>query len=121
MADDLTETMSDIDDLSVFECRAVNQMEECCKEAAFRISKNFKLLAYNIRSIYKNFDEFLISRQRMAINFDVVVLTSAGSGQTTTLDYRCLGTRFTAVPSILIGRGCGSFLQTRAWTSYYRT
>ncbi|CAG4958153.1 unnamed protein product [Colias eurytheme] len=62
---------ADLDSYKI-KCHAVSNID-CCK--SFLTSDyNFKVLSFNIRSINKNFDNFVISLQRLKLLYDVIIL-----------------------------------------------
>lgn len=54
-------------------CLEVNKIEDCY--SILNPTYNFKVLSYNIRSINKNFDNFLVTLHRMNCYFDLIALT----------------------------------------------
>lgn len=70
--------LSDIDETLKVTCYFCDDADLCKRY----ISENhqLKLLTFNIRSIQKNLDEFLITLARISINFDVIILTECHLG-----------------------------------------
>lgn len=52
----------------------------------FTPNYNLKLIAFNVRSINKNFDSFLVFLHRLSLPFDVIILTECWLNDTTTID-----------------------------------
>lgn len=71
--DTLTHISSDIDQVSVSESEKVTPEDCSAKLKAFH--KPLKIMTQNIRSIFKNFDSFLILLAKININMDVIILT----------------------------------------------
>lgn len=68
---ELDETLTEV-------CHAY-EITESCKNTLNDIY-NLKILNFNIRSLQKNFDAFLVALKRLDINFDVIVLTECHLG-----------------------------------------
>uniref|UniRef100_A0A2A4JYZ1 Reverse transcriptase domain-containing protein n=1 Tax=Heliothis virescens TaxID=7102 RepID=A0A2A4JYZ1_HELVI len=64
---------TDLDNFSVSEARACDV--EDCKQYLSSYINPFTILTQNIRSIFKNFDNFNTLHQRLNINCDIIVLT----------------------------------------------
>lgn len=65
----------DLDNFSISECKACD-VENCIQFIyADRDRDPLTILTQNIRSIYKNFDNFTVFQQRLGIDCDVIVLT----------------------------------------------
>lgn len=67
------ELLSDLDNFSVADSKLC-EVEEC-KQYIYSYRKPLTVLTQNIRSIFKNFDDFTILNQRLGINCDIIVLT----------------------------------------------
>lgn len=67
------DTVQEIDEAFTITCHDLNSLEEC--KEVIKNSYGLKILTLNIRSINSNFDPFLIALDRLAIAFDVIVLT----------------------------------------------
>jgi len=65
--------INDIDNLSVSESKACDV--ENCKQYLSSYSNPLTILTQNIRSIFKNFDNFSSFLHRLNINSDIIVLT----------------------------------------------
>lgn len=71
--DTLIHISSDIDQINVSESESV--VPEDCSIKLKPFNKPIRIITQNIRSIYKNFDSFLILLARIDINIDVIILT----------------------------------------------
>ncbi|KAJ2939051.1 hypothetical protein O0L34_g10240 [Tuta absoluta] len=67
------ETLNSIDNVLEINCQTVESLEGC--RNILNQSHDLKVLTYNIRSIQRNFNTFLIALKRLDISFDVIVLT----------------------------------------------
>lgn len=68
--------VSEIDEAFAIPCHECNLLEEC-GELMHNLN-GLKVLTLNIRSINRNFDSFLIALERLAITFDIIILTECG-------------------------------------------
>ncbi|KAI5637833.1 reverse transcriptase (RNA-dependent DNA polymerase) domain-containing protein [Phthorimaea operculella] len=66
VADDIDQTLS-------INCVSLGNLEDCSNNLS--PSLNVKILSYNIRSIHKNFDAFLVSLKRLDQEFDAIALS----------------------------------------------
>lgn len=62
-----------IDDLLNISCHKLESVEAC--QYIIDSKFNIKILTFNIRSITKNFDAFLVALNRLNIEFDAIILT----------------------------------------------
>lgn len=73
------EVVEEIDDSFNVECVPLSRLEDCT--IYITNSKwDLKLLTYNVRSLNKNFDHFLIMLHQLDTTFDVIVLTECWLG-----------------------------------------
>lgn len=71
--DSINHLYSDIDKISVSESELVTP-EDCLTKLKI-FGNSLRIITQNIRSIYKNFDCFLILLARLKINIDIIILT----------------------------------------------
>lgn len=64
-------------------CESINYLENC--KNLFTQNHNFKVVSFNIRSIQKNFDAFLVAFSRLKLEVDVIVLTECWLSDNTTV------------------------------------
>lgn len=62
-----------LDNILDITCHDVKSLEDCSLVITHKY--NFKILTFNIRSIHKNFNSFLVALHRLSISFDVIILT----------------------------------------------
>lgn len=65
----------DIDNHPTIKCHETESLEECKDLNFIKSTNNFKIISYNIRSINKNLDDFIVSLRRLETNFDAIILT----------------------------------------------
>lgn len=70
--------VDELDEILTVDCHAYEVVESC--KNVLNDIYNFKVLTFNIRSLQKNFDEFLIILSRLEIKFDVIILTECHLG-----------------------------------------
>lgn len=73
-----------IDSFLDIQCKKFETPELC--RSVLTSNYNFKLIAFNVRSINKNFDAFLVCLHRMSVQFDVIILTECWLNETTIID-----------------------------------
>lgn len=73
MATAKLDTFEDIDRTLGIDCCNIDLLENCSN--VFTHNHDFKILAFNIRSIKHNFDSFMVALNRSNINFDIIILT----------------------------------------------
>lgn len=72
------EVLKQLDDTLTVSCRTTDDLEYC--KTIFTKDFSFKILNFNIRSLQKNFDEFIVALERISITFDVILLTECHLG-----------------------------------------
>lgn len=73
MATSKLDTFDEIDRTLSIECCDIDLLENC--STVFTDNHDFKILAFNIRSIRHNFDLFMVALKRLKITFDIIILT----------------------------------------------
>lgn len=76
--------MDEFDEIMNIECHVSNKIESC-KDMINVTENNFTVLTFNIRSINRNFDNFLVTYQRLNIGFDVIILTECWLSETSSV------------------------------------
>lgn len=72
------DTVTEIDNAFKIDCQTCDLLEHC--KDVMSDSHNFKILAFNIRSIRKNFTKFLVAFKRLKIEVDVIILSECWLG-----------------------------------------
>lgn len=75
---------TNIDSILEIPCHLLSNPEDCMK--IITPNFNFRVLSMNIRSISKNFNEFLVYLRRLNITFDVLVLTECRLNDSSIID-----------------------------------
>ncbi|CAH2104110.1 unnamed protein product [Euphydryas editha] len=73
----------DVDNSYKFKCHTISYPEECSNIIS---SFSLKILSLNIRSLQKNFDNFLVLQKRLGISFDVIVFSECWINEDSTIN-----------------------------------
>lgn len=75
----LTDDMNEVFDSLDITCHSIDKIEDI--ESILTLAYRFKILTHNIRSVKKNFDEFMPSILRTNVSFDLIILTECRLSQ----------------------------------------
>ncbi|CAB3255261.1 unnamed protein product [Arctia plantaginis] len=77
-------TVAELDSIGI-NCHLIGTPEEY--HTAIPLNHNFKVITYNIRSINKNFDSFIVTLHRLKTSFDVIVFTECWLDENTVVPH----------------------------------